>query len=355
MQTEIGSDFWQLDLKNEKNIFWWEATGYFYNYYKSGRNAIKALCKCLDRSNKTILLPVYTCESVIIPFIEENWKVFFYNIRLNLQIDMDSLLKMYNEVNPDVVLFQGYFGFDTTKASIDVLKNLSDCGCILVEDITSNFLSNNMTDFADFYISSFRKYFAIPDGGILVSRKEMPKLDVEEAFERVVEDALLAYAAKQAYFEKPSAEKKSEFKKLYKVFYNDVEVNDKLYHMNLMSKEILEKIDIRKIKTKRQNNYNYLLYELQKYHDITPVLGECTSGVTPLFIPIYYNGKRERLQAYLAYNGIYCPVIWPKPSQIIVEDDLTRSLYEKMLCIPIDQRYGVDEMKEIIRVLNEFV
>ncbi len=355
MQTEIGSDFWQFDIKNEKNTFWWETTGFFYNYYKSGRNAIRALCKCLDRTNKTILLPIYTCESVITPFIEERWNVSFYNIRQDLQIDIDSLMRMYNEVKPDVILFQGYFGFDTTRTSIDTLKSLSECGCIMVEDITSNFLSDNMTNFADYYLSSFRKYFAIPDGGMLVSREKMPKLDVEDAVKCVVEDALLAYAAKQAYFENPSGEKKSEFKKLYKIFYNEVEVNDKLYCMNLMSKEILEKIDIKKIKTKRQNNYNYLLYELQKYHDITPVLGECTRDVTPLFIPIYYNGKRERLQTYLAYNGIYCPVIWPKPSQIIIEDDLTRSLYEKMLCIPIDQRYGVDEMKEIIRVLNGFI
>lgn len=352
--NEIGSDFWQYDIKDEKNIFWWESSDFLYSYFKSGRNAIKALCKILSMTNKTVLLPIYTCESVIFPFVEEGWKLCFYHITKDLQIDIDSLEQKYNAVHPDVVFFHGYFGFDTTRTSMNVLKSLQDKGCILVEDTTSNLLSDNRTDFADYYISSLRKFFAIPDGGILIGKKKFPELNIVDSPKDVVEKATLAYVAKNTYFMSPSKEKKSEFKNLYKEFHNEIEINDKLYHMSLKSKEIIEKVDVEKIRRKRRSNYNQLYYALRKFDNMVPVLGACTDSITPLFIPIYYNGKREELQSYLADNDIYCPVIWPKPSQIIIEDGVTQYIYEKMLCIPIDQRYGGDEMNKIIHILDEF-
>lgn len=354
MLSEIGSDFWQFDVKDGENTFWWETEGYFYEFFKSGRNAIKALCQILNMTNKTVLLPIYTCESVICPFVEEGWKFCFYNVTKELQIDVDSLERAFNAVHPDVIFFHGYFGFDTTRSAVDALKSCQNKGCILVEDITSNFLSDNRTDFADYYISSLRKLFAIPDGGILVGKTELPSLKIADASKLMVEKAVLAYDAKSSYFIAPSKEKKLQFKNLYTEFHNEIEINDKLYCMSLKSKEIIKRIDIEKIREKRQNNYKQLYDVLWDIKSIVPVLGICTDNITPLFLPIYYDGNRAELQSFLADNDIYCPVIWPEPSQIVIRDDITRKIYENMLCIPIDQRYGVDEMNWIIHILNLF-
>ena len=73
----------------------------------------------------------------------------------------------------------------------------------------------------------------------------------------------------------------------------------------------------------------------------------------PLYFPVYVN-EREKIQSYLSKSSVYCPIIWKKASQIDREDSVSGYMYSHMLCFPIDQRYGEDEMKKIIKLLEEY-
>ena len=75
--------------------------------------------------------------------------------------------------------------------------------------------------------------------------------------------------------------------------------------------------------------------------------------VVPLYFPILID-NREAMQDMLADNDIYAPVVWPKANYCPTIDEVTESIYEKILCIPIDQRYDVDDMQRIVEVINKY-
>ena len=63
------------------------------------------------------------------------------------------------------------------------------------------------------------------------------------------------------------------------------------------------------------------------------------------------QGHRKDLQKYLASKDIYAPVIWPNEVSFEVDEN-TQYLYEDLLCIPVDQRYSLEDMS---RVANEII
>ena len=97
---------------------------------------------------------------------------------------------------------------------------------------------------------------------------------------------------------------------------------------------------------------NQLFRTINNISNLSPVIKQAIGKSVPLYLPVYVKNDRKVLQEYLARNNIYCPIIWPKPPQIeIKNDDIVDYMYKHMLCFPIDQRYGNEEMKKISDVL----
>ena len=63
--------------------------------------------------------------------------------------------------------------------------------------------------------------------------------------------------------------------------------------------------------------------------------------------------ERKNLQALLADNDVYAPVVWPKAECCPPVSEIAESIYRHILCIPIDQRYDVDDMERIISILSD--
>ena len=81
-KTEIGSDFFDYQISNKNQIDFHPINKYYKElFFISGRNAIYALIKQLKKYNKIVLLPVYTCETIIEPFIKDSWEIIYYTIR----------------------------------------------------------------------------------------------------------------------------------------------------------------------------------------------------------------------------------------------------------------------------------
>ena len=152
MKSEVGSNFWEYELKaKEKNhCLWWKSPDYCVEYFKSGRNAIKALCRKLNVSKKSALLPIYTCTTVIDPFLEEGWEIGFYRLNTDLTLNYESLFQKYENNEPSVILFHSYFGLDTLKNDFDIIRQLQDRGALIVEDITQALLSHHHIPIADY-------------------------------------------------------------------------------------------------------------------------------------------------------------------------------------------------------------
>lgn len=358
MMSEIGSNFckYNLNAPIREDKLWWESEEYNKVFFKSGRNAIKALARQLkcDGFAPTVLLPIYTCETVIVPFLNEGWDVDFYNINADLSVNISALMDKVEKNLPSVILFHSYFGLDTLSEDIDAIKKLHDSGIVIIEDTTQSLFSNHCIEFADYYVTSLRKFLAIPDGGCVFSKKALNFSDIGSCDERISPKAIEAFDLKNEYFAAPTAEKKQLFREKYVDLNKFISDNEQIRDISPTSKQIFLTSDVADIRCKRRSNYSFLLEKIKKYSFISPAVKAELGNSVPLYLPIYVNGDRTSLQQHLVANNIFCPVIWPKPSQVELTDDVTAYMYRQMLCFPIDQRYGLDDMARILSALDEY-
>ena len=81
MMKEIGSSFWLSH--GEKNSSTIDCRVFNTDYEDSvfttsGRGAMSLILSELKAECKRVLLPSFTCESVIEPFIKHGYEVFYY-------------------------------------------------------------------------------------------------------------------------------------------------------------------------------------------------------------------------------------------------------------------------------------
>lgn len=353
MIQEIGSNFYNFEFSdNIENIWWWETT-FNFQYFKSGRNAIKALARLLKKTSKRVLLPDYTCETVIEPFLDEGWEYDFYSITTDLSIDYTVFKKQIKFFKPSLILIHDYFGIPH-KNKKELFNLAHRLNCLVVEDLTSCFLNPFVDNGADYYLASFRKFFAIPDGGVLASKKTKICFDIEDCDEKLEKIAIEACKLKQKYFDKNDKDIKEQFRDKYKELQKELAFNSKLISASPKSIEIIKGLEIDKIKKKRRQNYMYLLNILKRISFVHPVYSELGKTDVPLFMPVIIDCSRKELQDFLAEYGIYCPIIWPKSKYITTYFASSFYLYEHMLCIPIDQRYGEKDMLYICERFKEW-
>lgn len=358
MKSEIGSNFWEYDLnENRRMRFWWESPDYNKLYLKSGRNAFKAICDSIKTECKNVLFPAYHCETESDPWYKSGWKVEYYPVETDFSVNPEKLEKCILEYNPSVIIIQSYFGFEALNRKCDeVLAKYKNQGVIIIEDITQSLISNVRHTVADYYVASFRKFFAIPDGGILISRKIINIDNVEAPDEKLTQIAFRAYELKKQYFETMNKSVKDNFRKLYLELNDLISENDKLVSMSHIGMKILNGVDVSRIANKRQQNYRYLCEKILKINYLYIPRQIENIEVCPLFLPalIAEDKCRANLQKYLAQNDIYCPIIWKKSHNIENCPLETQKIYDHILCFPIDQRYDLDDMQRIIKTLQEW-
>jgi len=110
---------------------------------------------------------------------------------------------------------------------------------------------------------------------------------------------------------------------------------------------ILCGIDYEHIKKKRIDNFN-ILHEALLKNNLLNIdsldLFEC-----PMVYPYYVDDKTLRKK--LIDNRIYIATYWPNVLKWCSEDMLEYELTNNIIALPIDQRYGREEMDYIIKLL----
>ncbi len=116
---------------------------------------------------------------------------------------------------------------------------------------------------------------------------------------------------------------------------------------------MLDGIDEEACKEQRKRNYRYLYGKIHGKTWLWPILPEM-EGAAPLYLAVYAR-EREELQRFLTAHDIYAPVLWPvgKENESGLTND-ERYIYDHMLALPIDQRYGMEEMERAAIVLEEY-
>ncbi len=356
MKVEIGSDFWDYSIVNKecgKKIT--EIENYKNKFLlNTGRNSIKLCIQQIEKKSKNVLLPSYTCDTVIKPFLEQKFNVHYYDLNLDLTINMNTLWQKTIEINPDIVLFHGYFGFQTLINLEDYIKYAQEHDIKIIEDITHTLFSNIQRINSDFIVGSLRKWFAIPDGGVLLSHDKITTTKLEEDIE-TLDLMIRAFNIKKLYMNYRISDLKDLYLRLYRKANENLNSNV-LYKMSDISQNIFRNCNIEDIKIKRKINFRFLCEQLRDINGIEIIFDKCNECNTPLYFPIYIieSEERKKLQAYLAKNNIYCPIIWPKPKEFYEDNYVANYIYDHIICIPCDQRYNIDDMNKIILNIKSY-
>ena len=107
MLSEIGSSFWVNPKKKYFSIdglsprmfgisfsdFAWLSTG-----RSAIAHAIEAILRDNPESVRCAVLPAYTCESVVMPFLRKGYKVDFFSLNEKLEPDLAEIKKIIEEI-----------------------------------------------------------------------------------------------------------------------------------------------------------------------------------------------------------------------------------------------------------------
>ena len=354
--TEIGS-YYEYDYSVENNnevqtplFIPSNITDFTYTF--SGRSAIElALINIMESQDiKRVYMPSYCCSSMLSSFIKHGIDITYYDVSIN-----SNGLTYHIDYSQDVDLFFAMSYFGVEHSMDEVIKKFKSLGTIILEDITHRLLSEiSFSKYADYGVASLRKWFAIPTGGLLVSKTNI-NIKPNKKSDIFVQDQIKAMELKTSYLNENKVEKEAFFK-LYNRLNQEIQEIDYLFKIDKTSEQILHKLDVNNIKQIRKENAR-IMYENLRQYSLINMLQETVdlSQMTPLYVPIIVQSKeiRDKLVKHLIDNQIYCPVHWPKPTEINL-NNRNNALYEQEISLICDQRYSRNDMRKIIEKIGEF-
>ena len=353
-QLEIGSDFeYSKPLLGEGPSVYNHLENTLnddFQFTFSGRSAIGKIIDDIlsTRTIRTAYLPSYACLSMVLPFINRDIDVEFYDVdfkegELKVKIDFSKTF--------DVFFFMQYFGYNTNEdAYREAVKYSRKNNITVIEDITHSLLNENCFKFeADYSLASLRKWFAIPSGGIAYKKEgefvKKATLDSDMA----AKEKLEAMKLKKQYLTNKIDEKET-YLKMMGNYGNGINRFNSNFTIDSFSLDYLKSTSLKSIKEQRKNNTKYFQEHFRPSQNVQFLFKPSNlKEETPLFVPlVVLNNKRDDLRKYLVDHQVYLPVHWP--------EKLGQNVYLKEieLSLVIDQRYDEEDMEHIINLINEW-
>ena len=289
----------------------------------AGRNCLEYILRV--RGYKKIYVPYYTCEAVMEPINKLGIPFEFYHIDIHFEIRDRFTLK-----EGEALLYTNYFGLK--QRYVEQLGEI--VGTRLIVDNTQAFYARPIPDIDTFY--TCRKFFGVPDGAYLYCDKELDsEIEQDYSNERV------AHLVKRIDL---SAEE--GFKDFRRV--DDGLDNQPIRKMSRLTQRIMMGIDYEAAANQRRANFLMLLEALGKENNLElPLEDDAVPMVYPYLVPV--EGLREKL----IENKIYVARYWPNVLEWAKRDDIDYLLAYQMQPLPIDQRYGMEDMKRIVDIIND--
>lgn len=359
MLKEIGSNFWlspnEIEasghLDSPASVFGYDGSD--FAWLSSGRSAIALVIKEIERRqpdiSRNVVVPAFTCNSVYEPFLKAGYNVSTYPVKKDLMCCGEEIVNAVFRSNAGIVLIHRLFGFDTITDLPECMKRLRQHGIIVIEDCTQSLYSTLSGSDADYYVASIRKWCGVPDGAFAVCRQEkfghkpsLPDLVLQRK-------KCCASLLKNEYMNDKS-EEKAAFLELYSEAEDLLAHQTGLFSISPVSESVQANLDVCRLKDTRRRNYGILLQKISGIIGVAPVFNTLSRDVVPLYFPLWCD-NRKRLQTLLRDYDIYAPVVWPKADNAPAVNMDANDLYNHLLCIPIDQRYGDDDMNWIAEVI----
>lgn len=291
--------------------------------FQSARAAFLALLGA-GRPTK-VWMPRYICNAMLAPLEKVGIQYAWY--------DLTDKLEVGPEVRPrsgEWLLYVNYFG--ACGAKVDALLQRFSPAQIVLDYSQSFFSPPHKQALATIY--SPRKFFGVPDGGLLYSQIPISSPDevdvtsfarTEHLIKRLGDSPEAGYAAYQ------QAE----------VSLNDMEPRA----MSRLSERILASVDFESVRRIRKENFKLL-------HALLGDDGSLLAGMDTTDVPLCYpyRSRDAGLRQRLISNRIFVASYWVDALDRLTADKAD-SLVRNMFPLPIDHRYGAADMERISAII----
>lgn len=286
-----------------------------------GRNALAYLLR--SRKIRKLYIPKYICDSVTGVCERERAPYSLYSVGMDFLPAQEITLG-----DGEWLYFVNYYSqFDNERIAQFVEKYRR-----VIVDNAQSYFQPPLPSVDTLY--TCRKYFGVADGAFLYTDALLQEnLPEDESFERM--RFLLGR------FERTASE-----------FYGEYAANNELFYsepvklMSRLTRNLLRGIDYSRVKAVREENYAYLHSRLGGVNQLR--LSD-TPG-TFMYPLLLQNGAEIRKQ--LQKKKIYIPTLWPDVFDWCDENEMEYQMAKNILPLPIDQRYGTEDMEYMLEELT---
>lgn len=277
-----------------------------------GRNALAYLLRA--KQIKTIWMPKFMCDSCDYVLSSYEVKIHYYSIGLDF--------KPHVEQRGDEWLYVvNFYG----QLSNEYLASL---GKNVIVDNAQAYFQSPISGIDTLY--TCRKFFGVPDGAILYTDKQIEISEKDESFERM--HFLLGRYERSA----------QEFYQEY-VDNNRTFQEEPIKRMSKLTENLLHGLDYNVIRKKRTENFAYLHERLANSNRLKLIVPDGA------FMYPYYGENGFELRKRLQAEKIFIPTLWPAVLNRCNQNELEYQMARNILPIPVDQRYGIEDMDYIIK------
>ena len=352
MGYDFNLEVHKLTLEPE-NVFTY-LNGYNCLYVDSGRSCIKLLCQLIPDSK--LLVPAFSCYSVIYGFVNGVEPVF-YAVNDDFSIDFDDLI---SKITPEVkgIYITNYFGHFMSDEDAEKINSLKEkYGLIVFEDNTQSVFSG-APKVGDYCLASIRKWFAVPDGGVIYSKNPLDAIDVsklsknskqnDKLYPQIIKSMIL-----KGFIDCPVDFVVDLFAKVENEL-NEYADNNEIFLMSDFTEFIFKCNDLPWNIGKRKENEKYLRTLIHSPY-LRVAIPELNDSDCPFNLPMYCT-HRDEMWDYLVNNyNIYPSVLWRTYQYDPVKDiGLTSKMGHEIISFPIDQRYSKENMEYLADAINSF-
>lgn len=316
----------------------------------TGRSAILHLIKVANP--KSVLMPCYVPEGVILPFQRVGVPIKFYRLRDDLRPDLDHVTRLMTRGALFVLIH--YFGYQTETGALREI--VSDAKGIFFEDCAQAMFAKAAD--ADVALWSLNKFLPVVDGAILKSRRR--DVDVSNPISQTLQPRILnAYHqhldlnARLSVCNDPTQvmDLAAESNLAYEEYYK--EINDLIiYAQSAESRCIEASTDLTTVQEIRNHNASAYYKGIPECFGFRP-----KNPVAPFAYPIVVRSplKRDDVFKALLQIGVLASTLVDKWNHVPQDPKFTaeRAFMEQHLLLPVGEEVTYDDVKRVCACLKE--
>lgn len=286
-----------------------------------GRNCLAYIIEA--RKIKKLLLPYFMCDSVFELCKKYGVKISFYHVNekfipQNVTLESDTWLYVMNYYGQ---LDSEYLSAIKAKYERVIVDNAQAYFQMPVEKVDT--------------LYTCRKFFGVADGAFLYTDAIIGEdLSIDESFERM--HYLLGR------FERTASEFYSEY-----VSNNHLFSDEPVKRMSKLTNNLLHAIDYEFVKKRRTENFKVYHKLLGDMNDLKLCIPEGA------FAYPFLTENGAEIRRVLQKKKIYIPTLWPNVMEDTDKFSVEYNFAENILPLPCDQRYGIDEILYIKKIIEE--